>query len=144
MPAITLTITIDVPEGVDSRSPTPTEAATATTVPVNVLERVRRLVPTRYREFVERYLERCVSELGCSIEFPSGKRTDYVSVFPPPHCKRVRVSSVNYSTSRTGVFAGHIELDRYKPRRRPTTTRSTSTRSWRTLTRVRQSRRQSP
>lgn len=39
-----------------------------------------------------------------------GDRTDYFNVYPPQRCRPVRVAGVTYSSSRTAVYAGDIEL----------------------------------
>src|SRR2546421_326864 len=101
MPAITLTITIDVPEGTAvgieggelDATEEPERAAPAWR------ELVEEYVSVRYREWVLQYLERCEAELGCTVELPNAGRGDYLNVYPPARCRRARVAGVTYSSS---------------------------------------------
>ncbi len=113
MPTITFTITIETPEGVTFKisgdeTGMPTEAET---LPKVVLDAIERLVPTRYRPFAFDYVNRCVSELGCSVEVGGGQRRDeYLSLFPPPRCRRARVAGMTYSSTRTAIYCGTPDL----------------------------------
>jgi hypothetical protein len=118
MPTITLKITIEVPPGLDVNVSTEgadqPSASSDNVVPEDIVDTVRRLVPTRYLKWTELYLERCVSELGCTVEFPGGDRDDYVNVFAPPRCRRARVSGITYSSSRTAVYAEPIDVSSFR------------------------------
>ena len=134
MPTITFMISIDVPDGVtvtsnltDSATDTTglrSEAASAgapRTGPTGidrypeVVARIDRLVPARFRPFVREYARRCVEELDCELTLPdSDRREEYFNVYPPPYCRRSRVAGVTYSSSRTGVFTGPIELEGFE------------------------------
>ncbi len=110
---MTVTITFNFPEGTDARVTTvgapsdgPSESATVPTAIANAIE---ERVPRRYRQWVQQYLRRCVEELRCTAEFPAG-RTDYVNLFPPAPYRRKRVAAVTYSSSRTAIFAGPVDL----------------------------------
>jgi hypothetical protein len=81
--------------------------------PGSVREAIARFAPSRYRGWIDRYVERCVAELGCTAEVGGGKREDYLNVFPPARCRRARVSGVTYSSGRTAVYTGPIPLDRF-------------------------------
>ena len=118
MPTITMTITLEVPDGTEALISTPDAAAPTPAadsgVPADVLEAIRSRVPTRFREFVERYVTQCVDELGCVAELARGGRGDYLNMFPPPRCRKARVSGVTYSSSRTPVYTGAIDLAGYE------------------------------
>ena len=87
----------------------------ATDLPSDVVDAIEQYVPTRYREAVKTYLQRCVTELNCTVEMPdSDRRFEYVNVYPPPRCRRSRVSAVTYPSGRTAVFTGPIDLDGFK------------------------------
>lgn len=119
MATITITITLEVPEGTDVAfgSEVNTVADThreATGLPADVHTLVDRYVPTRYREYAVGYLTRCVNELGCMVEIPSGDRQhEYVNVFPPLRCRRARVAGLTYSSTRTALYTGAIDLSGY-------------------------------
>jgi len=116
MPAITLTITLNVPDGtnVTIAEDGITSEGSNSRVPPEIVERVQQQVPARYREWVTLFLERCVIELGCTAEIPGGDRDDYVNVFAPPGYRRARVAGITYSSSRTVIFAGDIDLSGFQ------------------------------
>jgi hypothetical protein len=128
LPTLTLTITIDLPEGsavttavspvAAERAPSESPLAVANTAAdgadryPDVASRIERLVPERLRPFVRSFADRCVNDLDCELTLPDSERRDeYFNVYPPPRCRRSRVAGVTYSSSRTGVFAGDIDLD---------------------------------
>lgn len=114
MSTITISISLDVPDGTTVNIKTVDDSKTeATGLSAEVADRVERLVPTRYRPYVKSYLER-VAELGCIPEVPDSERRDeYVNVFPPERCRRARVSGLSYSSSRTALYTGPVDLDGY-------------------------------
>jgi hypothetical protein len=107
---------VDVPDGTTVRVSTDGVGATGEeAIPPEVADAIEKFVPSRYREGVVSYLERCVAELGCNVSMPdSDRKNEYVNLYPPPQCRRARVSAVTYSSSRTGVFTGDIDLDDYE------------------------------
>jgi hypothetical protein len=113
MPTITITINLDVPDGTEVKIQTTNDTKELSAgLPADVADRVERLVPTRYRPYVTSYLERATAELGCIPEVPDSERRDeYVNVFPPARCRRARVSGLSYSSSRTALYTGPIDLD---------------------------------
>lgn len=119
MATITITITLDVPDGThvafDTAANTVADTqGEATGLPDDVQTLVDRYVPTRYREYAVRYLTHCVDELGCMVEIPSGERQhEYLNVFPPLRCRRARVAGLTYSSTRTALYTGAIDLSGY-------------------------------
>ena len=117
MATITITITLDVPDGtqvaLDNGSSGSVDTVSAATGPsAEVQALVERYVPSRYREYTTRYLQACVDELECVAEVPSGDRQhEYLNIFPPPRCRRVRVAGITYSSTRTALYTGAIDLD---------------------------------
>jgi hypothetical protein len=116
MPTITITIDLDVPDG--------TEVNIATTqpgpdhsngIPADVHAAIERLVPSRYRAYFEMYISRAILEQGCTAEIPDNPRKDeYLNVYPPARCRRSRVSGITYSSSRTALYTGAIDLSGYE------------------------------
>lgn len=119
MAKITFTITVDVPEGFGVTFDTPL-TATITELPAGIPEVVQALmntyVPERYQPFAQRYVERCITELGCTVESPdsAARVSEYLNIFPPPRCRRARVSALTYTSTRTAVYCGTVALDGYK------------------------------
>lgn len=119
MSTITITITLDVPDGtqvavVSAAGTTAELGLDAAGLPADVRGSIDRLVPSKYRTFALEYLSRCVLELGCTVEIPSGERQDeYLNVYPPPRCRRARVAGLTYSSTRTAIYAGAIDLAGY-------------------------------
>jgi hypothetical protein len=116
MPSITITINLEVPEGVDVNVSTSTDGSEALEagIPAAVQAKIDRLVPSRYREYFEDYVLRAITELGCTVEVPDNDRKDdYLNVYPPARCRRSRVSGITYSSSRTAVYTGAIPLSGY-------------------------------
>ncbi|MCU1400560.1 MAG: hypothetical protein JWN62_3669 [Acidimicrobiales bacterium] len=111
MPTITLKITIDVPDGATVRVETTDIDTASAGIPAEVLDRINRLVPSRFRPNVIAYLEAVIA-LDCTVEVPdSERREEYVNIYPPARCRRSRAASIYYASSRTAVWAGTIELD---------------------------------
>jgi len=117
MPAITITITLDVPDGTEVNITTtqPTADETGNGIPADVQAAIERLVPSRYRSYFEMYISRAILEQGCTAEIPDNPRKDeYLNVYPPSRCRRSRVSGITYSSSRTAVFTAAIDLSGYE------------------------------
>lgn len=118
MTTIELRIILDVPDGtsvtVEGAEPTGPDPQNGEQTP---LDRVRAAiaehVPSTHRSWVNRYVDECL-ELGCQIQPGGGDRTDYFNVYPPSRCRQVRVAGVTYSSSRTAVFVGDLDLDGYR------------------------------
>lgn len=116
MATITITITLDVPDGTQvafdtgsSHTAGPVDETTGLSTEVQTL--VERYVPKKYREHTIRYLNACVDELDCVVEVPAGDRQhQYLNIFPPPRCRRARVAGLTYSSTRTALFTGAIDL----------------------------------
>lgn len=119
MSKITITITLDVPEGtqihVETAAPqVVADAVPPLGVPAEVEDLLSRLVPKSMRPHAHAFLERCVVELGCSLEMPEGeRRLDYINLYPPQHCRRSRVAALTYSSTRTAIYTGPIDLVGY-------------------------------
>lgn len=117
MPVISITINLDVPEGTEVNVATtrPTADEPVNGIPADVQAAIERLVPSRYRSNVELYVRRAILEQGCSAEIPDNPRKDeYLNMYPPSRCRRSRVSGITYSTSRTALFTGPIDLSGYE------------------------------
>jgi len=116
MPIITITIGLDVPEGTEVNITTTQPAPDYSNgIPAEVQTAIERLVPARYRDFFEMYVRRAILEHGCTAEIPDNPRRDeYLNIYPPARCRRSRVSSLTYRTSRTALFTGAIELPGYE------------------------------
>jgi hypothetical protein len=120
MATVTITITLDVPDGTnvtfDAGSSATTDAEPGVAgLPSDVQASVDRFVPTRYREHAVEYLTKCVTELGCTVEIPSGERqNEYLNIYPPARCRRARVAGLTYSSTRTAIYTGPIDLTGYE------------------------------
>ncbi len=107
------TITIDVPDGSIINTEVEQQAdSVQVAIPPDVVARIEQLVPSRFRKNVFEYVRRSVDELGCEVVVPdSDRRDEYFNIYPPARCRRARVAGVTYSSSRTAVYAGAIDLD---------------------------------
>ena len=113
---ITITITLDVPAGTQvavQASESDTDKSFER-IPAEVLDALDRLVPSRYRQHAKEYIDRCVRELECSVQLPVGARQfEYLNIFPPQRCRRTRVAGLTYSSTRTALYTGAIDLAGY-------------------------------
>lgn len=117
MPTITITIDLDVPDGTEVNITTtkPTSDNSANGIPAEVQAAIEHLVPSRYRPFFESYVSRAILEQGCTAEIPDNPRRDeYLNMYPPARCRRSRVSGITYSSSRTALFTGAIDLSGFE------------------------------
>lgn len=117
MPTIELRIILDVPEGtsvnlVGADTMSPDTSGDEPTPLERVRAAIAEHVPTAYRDWVNRYVDRC-AELGCDVQPGGGNRTDYFNIYPPSRCRQVRIAGVTYSSSRTAVFVGDLDLEGY-------------------------------
>jgi hypothetical protein len=114
VPSITITINLDVPEGTSVNVTTnqpEVEAFNAGGIPAAVQAKINSLVPSRYRPYFEDYVQRVITEYGCTVEIPDNDRKDdYLNVYPPARCRRSRVSGITYSSSRAAIYTGAIDL----------------------------------
>lgn len=118
MATIELRIILDVPDGTSvnlvGADALGAEASGGEPSPLHkVRATIGEHVPSAYRSWVQLYVDRCI-ELGCDIQPGGGDRTDYFNIYPPSRCRQVRVGGVTYSSSRTAVYVGDIDLEGYR------------------------------
>jgi hypothetical protein len=91
MTTLTITLTLQVPDGVELVDVDASLAAPASstvhdlfrdvaTQSAGVAARVES-APEQYQAVLNSFIERCADELGCRIEVPQAKRDDYLNVY---------------------------------------------------------------
>jgi len=125
-----ITIEVDLPPGaaigavrVEPASPD-SEAAhpsPASGVATQVEQRVATVAPRSLHQWIRLYLERVAEEFATSVEIPTGKRTDYLNLYPPAGHPRRRTSSITLTSGRTEIYCdprhaegrSHAEPDKH-------------------------------
>ena len=107
MPQVTITITVDYPEGgaveVHAGSPEP-PSESGSEVSAEVLNRVRRLGGDHVEHELA-YLERAAAELGARVQPGASARVERIKIYAPPsHLRRAMLAGLN---ARSGRLAFH-------------------------------------